>query len=134
MQNEERVGYHLLLQHNKETREPGYTHSLTSEHLDETSLGPLRGPGWTGNRVLLGSTPQARDTTVAWVCCSKGWFVKKKIEMVLRDPESIFFTFSFVFIDVSKPFSLVEIVHFRQQVWLVNGSSDTCFADAGGIA
>ena len=74
-------------------------------------LDPLRGPFWTGNSVLLGSTTPDRDTSVAWgVFFKRVVSQKKKIEMVLRDPESIFFTFSYVFCHFSRPFSHSEIV------------------------
>jgi hypothetical protein len=58
-------------------------------------LDPLRGPGWRGNSVLLGSTPPTRDTTVSRGVFFKGVVCQKKsLEMVLRVSESIFFAFS----------------------------------------
>jgi hypothetical protein len=58
-------------------------------------LDPLQGSGWIGNRVLLGSTPPDRDTTVTWGVFFKGAVCREnKFEKVLRDPESIFFDFS----------------------------------------
>ena len=60
-------------------------------------LDPLRGSGWIGNSVLLGSTPPDRDTTVTWGVFFKGAVCREnKFEKVLRDPESIFFTFSYL--------------------------------------
>ena len=75
-------------------------------------LDPLRGSGWIGNSVLLGSTPPDHDTTVTWGVFFKGTVCREnKFEKVLRDPESIFFSFSYVDCHEFKPFLPSDIVH-----------------------
>jgi hypothetical protein len=75
-------------------------------------LDPLRGSGWIGNSVLLGSTPPDRDTTVTWGVFFKGAVCREnKFQKVLRDPESIFFTFSFLDCHVFPAVSHSDIVH-----------------------
>jgi hypothetical protein len=88
-------------------------------------LDPLRGSAWIGNSVLLVPSPPDRDTTVTWgmffivVVCREN-----KFEKVLRDPESIFLPFLMWIVTNSSRFHLLKLFISRDNVWLVNGSSD----------
>ena len=60
---------------------------------------------------MLGSTPPDRETTVTWGVFFKGVVCREnKFEKVLRDPESIFFTLSYVDCHVFQVVSHSEIV------------------------
>ena len=70
-----------------------------------------------------GRPPPDRDTTVTWGVFFKGAVCREnKFEKVLRDPESIFFTVSYVDVTNSGRFHLLKLFISRDNAWLVNGS------------
>ena len=69
--------------------------------------------------------PPDRDTTVTRGVFFKGWFVEKiNSKRFYGTPNPFFLPLPMFLLTFPSPFHLAEMVHLRQQVWLVNGSSD----------